>query len=90
MHLQQLFRDVGDEETQICEKKPIFSSTTRSKDLIGFRIRCDSMSVQNLLKKHQVMQAETLGHEPRIKTVTQKGDTMVEEGHKDKAGANTP
>ncbi|XP_035766449.1 spectrin alpha chain, non-erythrocytic 1 [Neolamprologus brichardi] len=42
------------------------------KDLIG---------VQNLLKKHQALQAEITGHEPRIKAVTQKGEAMVEEGH---------
>lgn len=41
------------------------------KDLIG---------VQNLLKKHQALQAEITGHEPRIKAVTQKGEAMVEEG----------
>lgn len=41
------------------------------KDLIG---------VQNLLKKHQALQAEIVGHEPRIKAVTQKGETMVDEG----------
>lgn len=41
------------------------------KDLIG---------VQNLLKKHQALQAEISGHEPRIKAVTQKGEAMVEEG----------
>lgn len=41
------------------------------KDLIG---------VQNLLKKHQALQAEIAGHEPRIKAVTQKGAAMAEEG----------
>lgn len=41
------------------------------KDLIG---------VQNLLKKHQALQAEITGHEPRIKAVTQKGEAMIEEG----------
>lgn len=41
------------------------------KDLIG---------VQNLLKKHQALQAEITGHEPRIKAVTQKGEAMVDEG----------
>lgn len=46
----------------------MFSS---GKDLIG---------VQNLLKKHQALQAEITGHEPRIKAVTQKGEAMVEEG----------
>lgn len=47
----------------------MFSSS--GKDLIG---------VQNLLKKHQALQAEITGHEPRIKAVTQKGEAMVEEG----------
>nr|XP_054591303.1 uncharacterized protein LOC129155133 isoform X3 [Nothobranchius furzeri] len=42
------------------------------KDLIG---------VQNLLKKHEALQAEITGHEPRIKAVTQKGETIMEEGH---------
>ncbi|TSL04208.1 Spectrin alpha chain, non-erythrocytic 1 [Bagarius yarrelli] len=72
LRLQQLFRDVEDEETWIREKEPIASSTNRGKDLIG---------VQNLLKKHQALQAEITGHEPRIKAVTQKGEAMVEEGH---------
>uniref|UniRef100_A0A8C4M8C6 Spectrin alpha chain, non-erythrocytic 1 n=1 Tax=Equus asinus asinus TaxID=83772 RepID=A0A8C4M8C6_EQUAS len=72
LRLQQLFRDVEDEETWIREKEPIAASTNRGKDLIG---------VQNLLKKHQALQAEIAGHEPRIKAVTQKGHAMVEEGH---------
>ncbi|XP_069465277.1 spectrin alpha chain, non-erythrocytic 1 isoform X8 [Ambystoma mexicanum] len=72
LRLQQLFRDVEDEETWIREKEPIAASTNRGKDLIG---------VQNLLKKHQALQAEIAGHEPRIKAVTQKGGAMVEEGH---------
>lgn len=71
LRLQQLFRDVEDEETWIREKEPIAASTNRGKDLIG---------VQNLLKKHQALQAEIAGHEPRIKAVTQKGEAMVEEG----------
>ncbi|XP_036385628.1 spectrin alpha chain, non-erythrocytic 1-like isoform X3 [Megalops cyprinoides] len=72
LRLQQLFRDIEDEETWIREKEPITASTNRGKDLIG---------VQNLLKKHQALQAEIAGHEPRIKAVTQKGQAMVEEGH---------
>ncbi|XP_035236243.1 spectrin alpha chain, non-erythrocytic 1 isoform X2 [Anguilla anguilla] len=72
LRLQQLFRDVEDEETWIREKEPIAASTNRGKDLIG---------VQNLLKKHQALQAEIGGHEPRIKAVTQKGQAMVDEGH---------
>uniref|UniRef100_M3XK81 Spectrin alpha chain, non-erythrocytic 1 n=2 Tax=Latimeria chalumnae TaxID=7897 RepID=M3XK81_LATCH len=72
LRLQQLFRDVEDEETWIREKEPIAASTNRGKDLIG---------VQNLLKKHQALQAEIAGHEPRIKAVTLKGQAMVDEGH---------
>uniref|UniRef100_A0A665WFX0 Spectrin alpha chain, non-erythrocytic 1 n=1 Tax=Echeneis naucrates TaxID=173247 RepID=A0A665WFX0_ECHNA len=72
LRLQQLFRDVEDEETWIREKEPIAASTNRGKDLIG---------VQNLLKKHQALQAEITGHEPRIKAVSQKGEAMIEEGH---------
>ncbi|ROL47439.1 Spectrin alpha chain, non-erythrocytic 1 [Anabarilius grahami] len=72
LRLQQLFRDVEDEETWIREKEPIASSTNRGKDLIG---------VQNLLKKHQALQAEISGHEPRIKAVSQKGEAMIDEGH---------
>ena len=49
-------------------------SSRSGKDLIG---------VQNLLKKHQALQAEISGHEPRIKAVSQKGDAMVEEGKED-------
>ncbi|KAG8447987.1 hypothetical protein GDO86_015185 [Hymenochirus boettgeri] len=72
LRLQQLFRDIEDEETWIREKEPIAASTNRGKDLIG---------VQNLLKKHQALQAEIAGHEPRIKAVTQKGESMISEGH---------
>ncbi|XP_072344928.1 spectrin alpha chain, non-erythrocytic 1 isoform X1 [Scyliorhinus torazame] len=72
LRLQQLFRDIEDEETWIREKEPIAASTNRGKDLIG---------VQNLLKKHQALQAEISGHEPRIKAVAQKGHAMVEAGH---------
>ncbi|XP_075434717.1 spectrin alpha chain, non-erythrocytic 1 isoform X7 [Ascaphus truei] len=72
LRLQQLFRDIEDEETWIREKEPIAASTNRGKDLIG---------VQNLLKKHQALQAEIAGHEPRIKAVSQKGDSMISEGH---------
>lgn len=60
--VQQLFRDVEDEEAWIREKEPIIASTNRGKDLIG---------VQNLIKKHQTMQAEINNHEPRIDAVSQ-------------------
>ena len=49
-HLQQLYRDVEDEETWIKEKEPIAASANLGKDLTG---------VQNLLKKHQALQVDT-------------------------------
>merc|ERR1719412_984862 len=70
--VQQLFRDVEDEEAWIREKEPIIASTNRGRDLIG---------VQNLIKKHQAMQAEINNHEPRIDAVSQTAQHMVEEGH---------
>ncbi len=70
--VQQLFRDVEDEEAWVREKEPIVASTNRGRDLIG---------VQNLIKKHQAMQAEINNHEPRIDAVSQTAQHMVEEGH---------
>ncbi|XP_033114838.1 spectrin alpha chain, non-erythrocytic 1-like isoform X3 [Anneissia japonica] len=70
--LQQLLRDLEDEETWIREKEPIASSTNRGKDLIG---------VQNLIKKHQALMTEIQGHEPRIKSVCAQGHEMVDEQH---------
>jgi spectrin alpha len=70
--VQQLFRDVEDEEAWIREKEPIIASTNRGKDLIG---------VQNLIKKHQAMMTEVNNHEPRIDAVSQTAQHMVEEGH---------
>lgn len=112
LRLQQLFRDVEDEETWIREKEPIAASTNRGEpdlsqqgcsplkltlglfqpglalliapaqisSLLAVFEGKDLIGVQNLLKKHQALQAEIVGHEPRIKAVTQKGETMVEEG----------
>jgi spectrin alpha len=70
--VQQLFRDVEDEEAWIREKEPIVSSTNRGKDLIG---------VQNLIKKNLTMLTEINNHEPRIDAVSQTAQHMVEEGH---------
>ena len=33
------------------------------------------------MKKHQALQAEVAGHEPRISNVCQSGDEMVKGGH---------
>ena len=70
--VQQLFRDVEDEEAWIREKEPIINSTNRGRDLIG---------VQNLIKKHQASMSEINNHEPRIDAVTRTAQSMVEEGH---------
>ncbi|KAK6196167.1 hypothetical protein SNE40_001445 [Patella caerulea] len=70
--LQQFQRDVADEEDWIREKEPIAASTNRGRDLIG---------VQNLMKKHQALQAELAGHDPRINNVCQHGRQMIKEGH---------
>ena len=58
--VQQLFRDVEDEEAWIREKEPIISSSNRGKDLIG---------VQNLIKKHTSMSGEINHHEPKLEQV---------------------
>ena len=70
--VQQLFRDVEDEEAWIREKEPIINSTNRERDLIG---------VQNLIKKHQASMAEINNHEPRIDAVSRTAQNMVEDGH---------
>lgn len=72
LRLQQLYRDIEDEEDWIREKEPIAASANRGRDLIG---------VQNLMKKHQALLAELTGHENRITGVCGQGDQMVKEGH---------
>ncbi|XP_013775722.1 spectrin alpha chain-like isoform X2 [Limulus polyphemus] len=72
LRVQQLFRDVEDEEAWIREKEPIAASTNRGRDLIG---------VQNLIKKHQAVLAEINNHEHRIDNVCQIGQDMIDEGH---------
>lgn len=69
--LHELLRDVDDEEAWIREKEPLASSTNRGRDLIG---------VQNLIKKHQALNTEVAGHEPRITMVCKTGEQMLEEG----------
>ncbi len=72
LRVQQLFRDIEDEESWIREKEPIAASTNRGRDLIG---------VQNLIKKHQAVLAEINNHEHRIRSVCQSADDMIREGH---------
>ncbi len=70
--VQQLFRDIEDEEAWIREKEPIIASSNRGKDLIG---------VQNLIKKHQVMQGEVNHHEPKVDAVVEQAQAMIDQGH---------
>lgn len=72
LRVQQLFRDVEDEEAWIREKEPIAASTNRGRDLIG---------VQNLIKKHQAVLAEMHNHEPHVLAVCQAGFQMADDGH---------
>lgn len=39
------------------------------------------IGVQNLIKKHQALQAELNGHEPRIDEVCHEGESMIEDKH---------
>lgn len=72
LQVQQLFRDMEDEEAWIREKEPVAASTNRGRDLIG---------VQNLMKKHQAVLAEINNHENRVAAVCQSGQQMIDEGH---------
>lgn len=72
LQVQQLFRDVEDEEAWIREKEPIAASTNRGRDLIG---------VQNLMKKHQAVLAEINNHDSRINAVVDAGKQMMEDEH---------
>jgi spectrin alpha len=58
--VQQVFRDIEDEEAWIREKEPIISSSNRGRDLIG---------VQNLIKKHTTMQGEINNHQSKLDAV---------------------
>ncbi|KAH7638391.1 alpha spectrin [Dermatophagoides farinae] len=72
LQVQQLFRDIEDEEAWIREKEPVASSTNRGRDLIG---------VQNLMKKHQALISEINNHEHRIKAVEKTGNDMIRKEH---------
>ncbi|XP_066141929.1 spectrin alpha chain isoform X1 [Euwallacea fornicatus] len=72
LQVQQLFRDMEDEESWIREKEPIAASTNRGRDLIG---------VQNLIKKHQAVLAEINNHDARIVAVIEAGRQMTEDEH---------
>ena len=71
LRVQQLFRDIEDEEAWIREKEPIAGSNNRGRDLIG---------VQNLIKKHQAVLSEISNHEPRVNAVCENGTALSENG----------
>ncbi len=74
LQLQQLLRDIEDEETWIREKEPAIGSGPggRGRDLIG---------VKNLCQKHQALMAELAGHEPRIRKTCNEAEDMIQRGH---------
>lgn len=39
------------------------------------------MGVQNLLKKHNLLQSELVSHEARVTAVSKEAEAMVSEGH---------
>jgi spectrin alpha len=43
----------------------------------------DLASVQNLMKKHQLVEADILAHEDRIKDMNEQADSLVESGQFD-------
>jgi spectrin beta len=72
LKLQQFYRDVEEEEAWIREKEQIASSTDHGKDLVG---------VLHLLKKHEALEAEISGREPKMQAVCQVGDEMKHRKH---------
>lgn len=76
LQLQQLLRDIEDEETWIREKEPAigFSSSynSRGRDLIG---------IKNLAQKHLTFMTELAGHEPRIRRTCNEAEDMIQRQH---------
>lgn len=74
LQLQQLLRDIEDEEAWIREKDPAIghSAASRGRDLIG---------VKNLCQKHQALMAELAGHEPRIRKTCNEAEDMIQRSH---------
>lgn len=75
LQLQQLLRDIEDEETWIREKEPaIGSSSTGNRG-------CDLIGVKNLCQKHHALMAELAGHEPRIRRTCNEAEDMIQRAH---------
>lgn len=63
LRLQQLFRDIEDEETWIREKEPIAASTNRGWSiLVSIGFRCQNCSVINcIFIEHSLQISELFG-----------------------------
>ncbi|CAH0560832.1 unnamed protein product [Brassicogethes aeneus] len=70
----QFRRDVEDELLWIAEKMPQASSTEYGNGLF---------QVHTLEKKNQSLRTEIDNHEPRINTVCNNGQKLIDEGHED-------
>merc|ERR1719325_480168 len=68
----QFKRDVEDENLWTDEKLSVASSQEVGNSL---------QAVNLLLKKHKMMQQEISNHEPRISSVMETGQKMIDEGH---------
>ncbi|RNA32314.1 spectrin alpha non-erythrocytic 1 [Brachionus plicatilis] len=75
LQLQQLLRDIDDEETWIREKEPAIGAqvwSSRGRDLIG---------VKNLCQKHQAFMSDLQSHEPRIRKTCNAAEDMIQRAH---------
>jgi len=70
----QFRRDVEDERMRIREKLPLVQSADYGNNL---------HDVQVLLRKNQSLRNEIDNHEPRIMSICQTGNRLIEEGHED-------
>ncbi|XP_052105499.1 spectrin beta chain-like isoform X2 [Mytilus californianus] len=70
--IHQFIRDVEDEKLWINEKMPQATSSQFGNSLL---------TVQMHVTKNQSLQTEIENHEPRIKTVVDVGQELIDEGH---------
>ncbi|XP_056020668.1 spectrin beta chain-like isoform X11 [Ostrea edulis] len=70
--IHQFVRDVEDEKLWISEKKPLTTSNNFGNSLL---------SVQLLTKKNHSLQTEIENHEPRIFSVVEVGQQLIDEKH---------
>jgi spectrin alpha len=75
LQLQQLLRDIEDEETWIREKEPAIGSSSSSSR------GCDLIGVKNMCQKHQALMAELAGHEPRVRRTCNEAEDMIQRAH---------